>query len=94
MLPFLKSKKDSAMTGLMVKTRAPDETPDSQDQDDPSAAKEACGQAILDAIKSGSAAGLADAMQDMYDMCQSGGDEESAPSPHTYQAQNEQAGQE
>lgn len=90
MLPFLKSKKDAPAAGLLIKTRAPDEHDQSEDKDDPSAAHEACGQAIIDAINSGSASAVASAMQDMYEMCESS-PEASEASPHSYDAQNELA---
>ncbi len=91
MLPFLKKKQDTATPGVMIKTRTPDESNASEDQDDPSAAHEACGQAIIDAIKSGNASAVAAAMQDMYEMCQSGGSEDSQANPHSYDSQNQLA---
>lgn len=93
MLPFLAKKNESASPGIAIKTRQPDEKPES-DQDDPSAAREACGQAIIDAIKSGNATTVAEAMQDMYEMCESNASDESEASPHTFEAQNIKAGQE
>ncbi len=61
MLPFLAKKKDSGSSGLLVQNRAPDQQPD---QDDPDAAKQACGQAILSAIQSNDPAGIVSAIQD------------------------------
>ncbi len=96
MLPFLAKKKDAGIAGIQIKTRTPDAKP--EDENDESASKEACGQAILDAIHSGDALAVANAMQDMYDMCQSGESESnessSNPSPHSYDAQNRSAAKE
>lgn len=93
MLPFLAKKNESASPGITIKTRRPDEKPES-DENDPSAAREACGQAIIDAVKSDSATAVADAMQDMYDMCQSSASDETGEGPHTFEEQNIKAGQE
>ncbi len=84
-LPFLK-KKESSASGLLVKTRTPDEKPESDDQDDPSAAHEACGQAMLNAIKSNDAAGLASAIKDLMELSES-----PEAAPHSYEAQNIEA---
>lgn len=95
MLPFLAKKQESANSGISIKTRTPDEKPESEDQDDPTAAKEACGQAIITAIQSGSAKAVADAMQDMFEICDSEPHVEGDHvEPHSYQAQNIKAGQE
>ncbi len=91
MLPFLAKNRQAQQSGVIVKQRQPDENTSESDQDDSSAGKEACGQAIIDAIKSGNGKAVADAMQDMYDMCQDSGSE---PEPHSYDAQNQLAGEE
>lgn len=83
MLPFLKRKDGAASTGLIIKERQPDV---SEDQDDPSAAHEACGQAILQAIQSGDASGLASAIKDLMEL-----DDSSDIEPHSYDAQNQLA---
>lgn len=84
----MKSKKDSANVGVIVKHRAPDESSQSEDQDDPDAAMEACGQAIIDAVQSGNAKAVADACQDMFQMCENQPHSEGV---YTYDAQNEKA---
>lgn len=87
MLPYLAKKKDSASTGLIVKTRTPDESSASDDQDDPSAGHEACGQAIIQAIKANDGMAVAAAIQDLLAL----GDSDSAE-PHSFDAQNQIAG--
>lgn len=83
MLPFLKSKKDVASPGLIVKHRVPDEKPQ-EDQDDPSAAHEAVGQAIIDAIAAGDAKAVASAIQDAFQLADSMPHEEG---PHTNESE-------
>lgn len=76
MLPFLK-RKDAASPGLIVKTRTPDQKPDSEDQD----ARKACGDAILAAIASNDGLALMDALEMS--------DTKSSVTPHSYDSQNE-----
>lgn len=89
MLPFLKKKQDSAPSGLIIKTRTPDESTQPEEENDPSAAHEACGHAILQAIKSNDAMGIASAIQDLLAL----GDEPNASEAHSYDAQNQEAGE-
>lgn len=88
-MPFLKRNQDSANVGLIVKHRAPDESNESEDKDDPSAAHEACAREILSAVKSDDPKRLAEALQDLFNILDSEPHEEG---PHTYDAQNEKAG--
>ena len=90
MLPFLKRQKEPAAAGLIVKTRAPDES--KEDQDDPSAAHEACASEILHAISANDPGRLAEALKDMFNILDSGDSEES-DSKHDYDSQNQKAGE-
>ncbi len=93
MLPFLKRKQEPA-TGLIIKNRAPDQPSESEDKDDPSAAHEACAKEIIQAIESKDAKRLAEALKDMYQILESGPEEEGEPAEkHSYDAQNEKAGE-
>lgn len=93
MLPYLKSKQDSGNSGLIVKTRTPDNQ--SEDKDDPAAAHEACAQALIDAVQSGDAKSVADAFQDMFQLCENEPHSEAEHTePHSYNSQNIKAGQE
>lgn len=92
MLPFLKNK-NAQVAGLIVKTRAPDEKPQSEDQDDSSAAIESCAQALISAIHARDVKAAADAIKDAFDILSSGPEEEST-SKHDYDAQNIKAAQE
>lgn len=51
MLPFLKNKI-KAQTGVMVENREPDQKPESEQQDNPDAALEACANDLINAIHS------------------------------------------
>ena len=85
-LPFLK-RKDSSQTGVITQTRQSDEP---QEQDDSSAGLESCGQAIMQAIKSNDPKGLAMAIQDLMEI----GSSDAAPEKHSYDHQNQSAGEE
>lgn len=85
-LPFLK-RKDVASPGISVKIRTPDESPES-DENDSDAGLESCGQAMLQAIKSNDPKGLANAIKDLMDI----GDSDETPESHSYDAQNQSAG--
>lgn len=92
MLPFLKSKDKSANVGLIVKTRAPDESSESKDEDS-SAGIESCAQALISAIHSRDAKAAAAAIKDAFDILQSGPSEEYE-SKHDYDSQNIKAAEE
>jgi len=89
-LPFLKSKKDGGNTGLIVKTRAPDQTQET-DEDDPSQGHIACAHALMDAIKANDAQGVSDALYDAFTLMEVQPHEESSHSKHDYDSQNERA---
>jgi hypothetical protein len=90
----LKSKKDQTSPGIITKTRTPDEHNQS-DEDDPKAGHLAAAEALIAAVKSGHAQGVADALQDAFTMMDSEPHEEgehtNKPSPHTYDSQNQLA---
>lgn len=89
MLPFLAKKKSgAAQTGIAIKTRTPDEQPEQQDQDDPSAAIKACSKALIAAIHSHNEQGVADALSDAFEILESMPHEESVE-PHSFEAQDE-----
>lgn len=95
MLPiFKKLSEKSGNSGVLIKERAPDEHKESEDQNDSDAAKEACGRDLLNAIKSGDALAVGQAL---YDAAQAADlephEEGSHPEPHSYDAQNQKAGQ-
>lgn len=91
MLPFLKSKKDAAV-GLIVKTRAPDEKPqdEQEEQLDSDAAMEACASELIRAIHSRDAKAVALALKDILDTMPS----EELEERSDYDAQNIKAAQE
>lgn len=87
MLPFLAKKNDKAnQTGLVIKTRSPDDKPD---QDDPQAAIKACARDLINAIHAKDEQGVADALYDALDIMESQPSEnnEESNSPHTYEDQ-------
>jgi len=90
MLPFLKKRQEAQISGLQIKNREPDEKPE-QDQDDSSAAIEACAAALISAIHSHDAKGVAEAMKDAFEILESMPHEEVEP--HSYDAQNIKAGE-
>ena len=93
MLPIFKKKNEGpASTGLLIKHRAPDEKPESSDEE--SSSKEACGRDIINAIKNDDPKALAEALCDLFYIADSEPHEEGEhPSPHSYDAQNIKAGE-
>jgi len=93
----LKRRQEAPAAGLIIKTRAPDESIESEDKDDPSAAHEACAHEIMKAIEAKDPKRLAEAIKDMFEILDSEPHEEgehtSKPSPHSYEAQNQKAGE-
>lgn len=67
LLPFLKSKKEVQPTGLMVKTRIPDEKP-AEDQNDESAGCEACASELIRAIHAKDAQAVVQAIKDILEL--------------------------
>lgn len=90
-LPFLKRKDGPASAGIIIKTRAPDES--SQDKDDPNASHEACARDLYKAIQTGDIKGISEALQDAFTLMDSEPHEEGPHiNPHSYDAQNQKAG--
>lgn len=96
MLPFLKKKEASGSSGLLIKTRTPDEKPEvEEDQDDSSAAIESCAAELIRAVHARDTKAVASAMQDAFEILESIPHEENQESvePHSYDAQNMKAGE-
>lgn len=91
LLPFLKSKQ-AQTAGLIVKTRAPDEKPEGQ-EDDSSAAIHSCASALITALHARDTKGVADALKDAFDILGSMPEDSEHTEPHSYDAQNIKAGQ-
>lgn len=88
LLPFLKKKQDSANTGLIIQTRAPDEPAESE-EDNSSAGIESCAHALINAVHAKDAKAAAMAIKDAFDILESGESEEDAySSKHDYDSQN------
>lgn len=83
MLPFLAKKNQASSSGLLVKTRTPDEQP--ADQDDPSAPIRACSKALIDAVHARDEQGVSDALADAFEILESMPHDEAQP--HSYEAQ-------
>ena len=94
MLPILKRLKEGSATGILVKERQPDAPQNEPSEDNDSSAIEECASEILRAIKANDHKGLADALQDVFDILESQPHEEGGHEPHSYDAQNQKASQE
>lgn len=91
MLPFLK-RKDSQIAGIVVKHREPDQTVETNEENDPRAAMKACARDLLRAMEAKDIDGLVDAIQAMFEIADSQPHVEgSHVEPHSYDAQNEKA---
>lgn len=90
MLPFLKKKQDS-VAGLIIKSRTPDKPNESEELEDYSA--EDCAKDLIAAVQANDAAGVVKAIRDIMDSPQDEDTESDAPSPHSYDAQNQLAAQ-
>ncbi len=91
MLPFLKSKDKSANVGLIVKTRAPDES--SEPKDEGSSGIEACADELIRAVHAKDSKAAAAAIKDAFDILE-GQPHEEYESKHDYDAQNQKAAEE
>lgn len=98
MLPFLK-KKEAATTGMLIKHRSPDETPETEEYSDEesnhSEAIEACAKDLLTAIESKDHKAIANALADAFVILEQNPhkevEHEGTPEPHSYDAQNKAA---
>lgn len=99
MLPFLK-RKEAGSTGLIIQTRAPDESAreeaETEEKDDPEAAIDACSMELLLAIHTKDIKGFSKAIKALFEILSAQPQEEESDhsSPHSYDAQNIKAGQE
>lgn len=84
MLPFLAKKAPS--TGIIVKTREPDQK---ESQDDSNEPIRACAQDLITAIHASDVDGAAEAIRSAFEILTNGPDQ---PEPHSYDAQNQEAG--
>lgn len=90
MLPFLLKKKQE--TGVVMKTRSPDEKPEENQEDD--SGMEACAKELMSAVKADDHKAVARIIKDMFQIADSEPHEEGPHvEPHSYQAQNIKAGE-
>lgn len=89
-LPFLQKKK---IAGVIISHRKPDEASQEQNPNDDSGL-EACASDLIDAIQSQDTKRAAAAIRAAFEVLESEEEDEGdeAPEPHSYDAQNEQAG--
>lgn len=91
MLPILKNKQ-AQQAGVIVKTRAPDESQEPQDKDDPAAGIKACARELINAIHAKDEHKVSEALKDIFSILDSEPHEEGEhTNPHSYDAQNEDA---
>lgn len=92
MLPYLKKAKQAAVqTGIIMKTRQPDEPNTSEDiKDDPNAAIEACASDLIKAIHMKNTAAVAEALRAAFEIMDSEPHTEGPHiAPHSYDAQKD-----
>jgi hypothetical protein len=97
LLPFLKPK-NQGVAGLVVKMRKPDEKAEggeiSEESDDKDAAIHACAQDLIKAVHSHDVKGAAEAIRSAFEILESMPHEEGEHvEPHSYEAQNIEAGE-
>jgi hypothetical protein len=91
LLPILKRLKESGIAGTIIKNRTPDESSESETPD----SKEECAKEVLRAIKADDHMALADALEELFHIADEAPHKEGPHiEPHSYQAQNQKAGQE
>ncbi len=93
MLPFLKNKQQS-VAGLIIKNRAPDKSNDSEGLDESPSSLESAAQSLIDAIHSKDVSKVVSALKEALSKIDEPAKDESAPSPHSYEAQNAAAAKE
>lgn len=71
LLPFLKKRQETGISGIIQKTREPDETSETADQPDSKAAIKSAAKALIEAIHSRNVDGVADAIQNAFDIADS-----------------------
>lgn len=91
MLPFLKKKQQ---TGVIVKTRQPDEKPEQEENEQEDQGLMVCAQDLIDAIAAQDVKAVASALRAAFQIADSEPHEEGEHTePHSYDAQNEKAGE-
>lgn len=95
-LPFLNNKKNEAgIASAIIKNRTPDVKPQDDSDADGEYSLEDCAHDILESIRANDAAGLADALKEAFQKLEQEPHEEGEHiEPHSYEAQNQKAGQE
>jgi hypothetical protein len=86
-LPFLKSKKDGMVTGIIVKDRQPDEKTEENDKD---SAIHACASDLISAVHSRDVEATAEAMRSAFEILEEMPHDEIEHEPHSYEAQTEE----
>lgn len=89
LLPFLKQSQEKQQSGVIVKTRTPDEVPEISED----SGIEACAQEIIDAIHARDSKRLASALKDAFQIVDSEPQVEDGEhiEPHSFDAQNQKA---
>jgi hypothetical protein len=94
MISLLKQLRQKPAAGVIMQQRKPDEKPEENQQDDPTAAIEACARALINAIKADDVKGVSDSLYDAFCILESmphDENNESKPEPHSYDAMNQAA---
>lgn len=96
MLPFLK-KKEGGASGILVKNRAPDEPQNEASESEGPDAIDSCMEQFLSAVKASDAKAMSDALYDAHEIMHGRMSPEQYKEPkskHTFEDQNEEAGEE
>jgi hypothetical protein len=89
LLPFLKNrdKQTGGIAGMIIKTREPDEKPDTEQEDDREAGIKACAAQLISCIHAHDVQGAADALKDAFAILDSQPHTEGEHvEPHSYEA--------
>ena len=90
MLPFLAKKAQNA--GIIVQERQADEKPDGQDEDK-DAGMHAAAKDLISAVHMKDTKRVAEALRAAFQIADSEPHEEGEHEPHSYDAENEEAGE-
>lgn len=94
MLPFLKPKHQGSATGIIIKNRQSDEKPE-ENQEDKNAGLEASMRELHSHLQSGDYKAAAECFKDAFQQCEDEPHSEAEHiEKHSYDAQNEKAGEE
>jgi hypothetical protein len=96
LLPFLNKQNETGVAGLIIKTRKPDEKPETnQEDEDKDAGMKACAQDLITAIHARDVSGVMEALKSAFEIADSEPHVEGKHiEPHSYDAQNMKAGDE